>query len=149
MIRAFSFFLKICAVLFWIFRIGVCAMATMKNEFFCIPYNMPIEIFIIFATAPFIVGIQRKSSIGAVAYFATYIVYYGTAFYDAFMEGNNIEMLSNVLGVILPIFIFCDVIFARQLYGEMEMRSSNWYFENQKYDRKFDERADRNQYKIK
>lgn len=51
-------------------------------------------------------------------------------------------------GIVIPFLVFADIVIQKSRFHSAD-RDTDWYYENEKYDRKFDERADRNQYKIK
>ena len=51
------------------------------------------------------------------------------------------------VGVILALFVFLDLMIARVRRKDPKDKKTDWYFQNDKYDRKYDERADKNQYR--
>ena len=154
----FSYLLVIFAVLFWFFRIVVCLMYSMGEEFICVPYNLTLEIAILFLTIPSIIFVIRRNIISGVLYFGMYAAYFGTILYN-YLTGisglgtistldNATFIMMNSLGIVIPFFIFMDIAIQKSRFHPTE-KNTDWYYENKKYDRKFDERADRNQYKIK
>ena len=87
-----------------------------------------------------------------------YVSYFGTALYNNFMGingtqgltiSNSVSLLSSALGIILPIFVFLDILINKNRRNIKLDKKTAWYFKNEKFDRVYDERADRNQYKIK
>lgn len=149
----FSYLMIMFAVMYWIFRVIVSLMYSMGEEFMCKPINANIEIVILFLTIPSIIFIIRRNIIVATLYFGMYAAYFGTLLYDNIqnISGNlmgSIEVVVNLLGVVIPLLIFLDVFFHKTMYKTFD-KQTDWYYTNEKYDREFDERADRNQYKIK
>ena len=61
---------------------------------------------------------------------------------------DSTSLIINALGVLIPFLVFFDVLIQKSRFHPTD-RNTDWYYGNKKYDRKFDERADRNQYKIK
>ena len=154
----FSYLIIFIAVLYWIFRIIVSLFYSMGEEFICVPLNPTIEIAILFLTIPSIIFIIRRNLIAATLYFGMYAAYFGTILFNSltkvsteteilvFIDSTSIALTA--LGVIIPFLVFADVAIQKSRFNPSN-RDTDWYYENEKYDREFDERADRNQYKIK
>lgn len=150
----FSYLITMFAVIYWGFRVVVSLMGAMQLDFICQPVNANIEILILFLTIPCIVFIIRRNVIAATLYFGMYAAYFGTIVYQNFTATQSLdlsgstELLLNSLGIIIPFLVFCDVMIQKSGIVPQN-KGTDWYYENEKYDREFDERADRNQYKIK
>ena len=154
----FSYLIVFVAVLYWVFRVVVSLFYSMQMEFICVPLNATIEIAILFLTIPSIIFIIRRNIIAATLYFGMYAAYFGTILYqdltmvsaetESLAMTDPITILISALGVIIPFLVFADVAIQKSRFHAPD-RDTDWYYENEKYDRKFDERADRNQYKIK
>lgn len=154
----FSYLIVIVAVMYWIFRVIVSLFFSMKIDFICQPLNPTIEIAILFLTIPCIIFIIRRNLIATTLYFGMYAAYFGTILYNSltnvsaeteslvFTDATSI--MISALGVIIPFLVFADVVIQKSRFHAPD-RNLDWYYENEKYDRQFDERADRNQYKIK
>lgn len=154
----FSYFITILAVIYWFFRVMVSLMYSMGKEFICEPLDANIEIIILFLTIPSIIFIIRRNIIVATLYFGMYAAYFGSILYNS-LTGipaefetwaftDNISILVTALGVIIPFLVFADIAIQKSRFQPKD-RNTDWYYENKKYERKYDERADRNQYKIK
>lgn len=146
----YSYLITISGVAYWIFRIVVSLMSSLKLDFICEPYNTNVEIAILFLTIPCILLIIRRNVIASLLYFGMYGAYFGTLLYNDITATNAdfISVVLNALGVIIPFLIFLDVAIQKSGIAP-EKNESDWYYNNEKYDRKFDKRADRNEYKIK
>jgi len=152
----FSYLLAIFTVVFWIFRVIVTILFQLDIEFFAVPIDMNMEIVILFLTLPCLILNSKRNIIGAAGYLALYVVYFGQAFYQTILvatgEGltivNTAELISNVLGIMLPVLTFLDILLNKNRdVGKMN-KKSDWFYKNEKYEREFDERADRNQYRL-
>lgn len=153
-----SYLITIFAVMYWIFRMIVSLMFSLNQDFICVPLNPTIEIVILFLTIPSIIFIIRRNVIAATLYFGMYAAYFGTIVYNSLTKissssetlilTDSTEIFFAALGIIIPFLVFCDVVISKSNFIPSE-KNTDWYYENDKYDRKFDERADRNQYKIK
>lgn len=154
----FSYLIVFLGILFWIFRIGVCLMYSMGEEFICVPYSLNLEVAILFLTIPCIIFIIRRNIVAGVLYFGIYTAYFGTILYNYLTGiggegtvstlGSATFIMMNALGILIPTLTFLDIVIQKSHFHPLE-NNTDWYYKNEKYERKFDERADRNQYKIK
>ncbi len=154
----FSYFIVILAVIYWIFRVIVSLMYSMSVDFICQPINPTLEIILLFLTIPSIIFIIRRNLVATTLYFGMYAAYFGTIVYNSLTnvstEAENLvftdstSIMISALGIVIPFLVFADVAIQKSRFHPAD-RNTDWYFENEKYERKFDERADRNQYKIK
>ena len=154
-----SYLITIFGVIFWFFRILITYFATTGQSFICQPLNVTFEIAVLFLTVPCFVLVLKRSLVGATFYLGIYGAYFGTALYNTFLnygiDENGIGMVSgvnlivSVIGIIIPLLTFLDILFNKNRKNILKDKESDWYYKNDKYDREFDERADRNQYKIR
>lgn len=156
MTTLFSYLLTFIAIIFWFFRAITTVLYQMGVDFFSVPLNDTYEIIVLFATLPCILLVIKRNVIGAAAYFGIYGAYFGTALYEQFMNiqetgltvVNGSDVLVLMVGVIVPMLTFFDVALNKHRSNFGADRKTKWFYTNEKYDRKFDERADRNQYRI-
>ena len=151
----FSVLMGLFAIIFWILRVAVAFTASMNIEFFLTPLNLPVEIILTFVTLISIILIFRKSIIGALIYLLSYWGYFGVYIYNIFQKAEEIVMLDylnvfvSIIGIILPFIIFMDVGFSQSIKKtSSKTKKTDWYYQNEKFDRQYDERADKNQYKL-
>ena len=100
--------------------------------------------------------IFKRSTLGGALFFASYTIYFGTALFEAiqtFKDSGQITLsvttyLVYALGIIIPFlnFLDCWLMKSRKLFSGSG--NTDWYYKNSEYDRKMDERADRNQYRL-
>ena len=156
MTSLFSYLITFFAIAFWFFRALATLFFQLDMDFFAVPLDANIEIAILFATLPCILLVIKRNIIGAAIYLAIYGCYFGTALYEAFISmqttGINVVNSSNlfslVLGVLLPLLTFCDILLNKNRSGSGTSKKTDWYYKNSDYDRKLDERADKNQYRL-
>lgn len=150
----FSYLILIVAVMYWIFRVAVSFMYSLGHEFICMPYNVNIEIALLFLTVPCLALVMKKNVIAATLYFGMHAAYFGTVLYNSLMGVETFDFMNSTslaltgMGVLIPFLVFCDVIIERNS-GPVKNKNTDWYYTNDKYEREYDERADRNQYKIR
>lgn len=154
----FSYFITFCAVLYWIFRVVVSLMYAIGKEFICEPLNANLEILILFLTIPSIIFIIRRNLIASTLYFAMYAAYFGTILFnslsgvvgadEAMSFNDTSSILFTAIGVLIPFLVFMDIFIQRNRFNPTD-RNTDWFYNNEQFDRKMDSRADTNQYKIK
>ncbi len=157
MISLFSYLLTFIGVLFWVFRVLVTLFYQLEIEFFAIPLNVETEILVLFLTVPCLLLVIKRNIIGAAAYLALYGYYFGTSLYNSItsLQENGISLVSGsdvillCIGVIIPLLTFCDILINKNRIGFHGDKKTDWFYNNKDFDRQFDERADRNQYKIR
>lgn len=157
MTTLFSYLLTFLAIIFWIFRAIATVFYQKGTEFFAEPLNETLEIVVLFATLPCLLLVLKRSIVGATAYFGIYGAYFGTALYNNIVQMMEAETASLVsisdtlilaCGVIIPFLTFLDIALNRHRGNFNADAKTRWFYKDEKYDREFDERADRNQYKL-
>ena len=81
--------------------------------------------------------------------FILFTAYFGNDLYNCLTNnvGNTETILIDALGVILPLISFIDILVNKNRMGSGEDKKTVWFYANKDYDREFDERADRNNYR--
>ena len=156
MTSLFSYLLTIFGVMFWFFRAIATLLYQLDYEFFAVPLNTTTEILVLFATLPCIVLVVKRNIVGAAAYLGIYVAYFGTALYESFLGvqetgytiANSANMMLTVIGIIIPLLTFLDILFNKHRTLGNGTKKGDWFYKNKDFDREFDERADRNQYRI-
>ena len=156
MFSLFSYLITFLAIMFWGFRVIVAVMFTWGKEFFAVPLNETLEIAVIFATLPCMILVFKRNIVGAAAYLGIYVAYFGTALYESVMGINESgltianagNMIAVIAGIVIATLVFIDVLFNKNRSLGKGGKESEWFYKNKDYDRQFDERADRNQYRI-
>lgn len=156
MTSLFSYLLTFFGIAFWAFRAIATLLYQLDVELFAKPLNVTYEIIVLFASLPCIILVVKRNIVGAAAYMGLYVTYFGTAVYEAFLGAqaggfnlvNSSDMLITILGVVISVLTFLDVLFNKNRSLGKNTGAGDWFYKNSAFDREFDERADRNQYKI-
>ena len=148
-----SYLLIMFAGILWILRIAATLAESFGKDFPIAVLNMGVEIPLLFATFFFFLFIFKRKIIGALAYMIAYVGYFGTFLYKILSSGeytpdDYINIFVSVLCVLIPIFIFLDIGLNRNQKNVALHKKTDWFYKNENFDRDFDERADRNQYKF-
>ena len=151
----YSLLIYLFAVIFWVLRVAAAFAASMEFEFLLQPLNLPIEIILAFVTFACIILIFKRKLIGALVYLFSHLGYFGVYLYNILINVEEIvvvdyiNVMVSIIGIILPLIILIDVGMSQSAKKTTsKTKKTDWYYQNEKFDRKYDERADRNQYKF-
>lgn len=150
-----SYLLLIFMVMFWIFRLVVAFTTSIGVDIGFAPMNMNIEIILLFVTLVSIGFVGKRMLIGAIIYLVSYALYFGVDMYNiviGIMGGTTtITDFANVtasfIGIILPIAVFFNLLIDKNRTNHPVDKKTDWFYKNEDYDRKLDERSDQNQYR--
>lgn len=156
MTSLFSYLLTFLAIIFWVFRAIVTILYQLDREFFTTPLNTTYEIILLFLTLPCLILVVKRNIVGAAAYLALYGIYFGAALYEyltasvasGFDIATGANLIFTVVGVIIPLLTFLDILVNKNRTLGNGNKKADWFYKNEDYDRQFDERADRNQYRL-
>lgn len=150
-----SYLLVIFMVMFWIFRIIVAFTASMGIDVGVVPMNMNVEIILLFVNIPCIVLIAKRKLLGAILYLIAYGAYFGVDLYNivtGIMQGSTTiveysRAMISFLGIVIPIVVFFNLLADKTRTAHPVDKKTDWFYKNDEFDRKVDERADKNQYR--
>ena len=156
MVSMISYLLTFLAIIFWVFRLVVAFAFSMDMDIGFQPININIEIALLFLAIPCIILVIKRNLIASIIYLVLYGSYFGKDLFDTVLGiangGMNIANLSNVfvslVGIIIPFFTFVDIAINKDRKGSGGSKKTNWFYDNPDYDRKLDERADKNNYRL-
>lgn len=153
-----SWLLVMFMVMFWIFRVIV-AFTTQYDQSFggFIAFNFKIEVILLFVAILCMILVLRRNLLGGILYLASYGFYFGsyilTNAIPSLMSETAMDMsvmqntLASALGIVLAFCVFFDLLVNKIRKRDPKDKKTDWFFNNEQYDRKYDERADRNQYR--
>ena len=154
-----SWLITMFLAMFWVFRIAVTLSAQYGSDFGgFIVFNNTFEIVLLFVSLLCFVLIVKRQIWGAVIYLIGYGLYFGNYLINSFIpmlmnsQGNmDMAIIQNsfvaILGLILGLVALINIAYERTKLKHFSDNKTDWYFDNDKYDRKMDERADKNQYR--
>ncbi len=141
--------------MFWVFRIIVAFCYNLGIDFITAPIDLNFEIVLLFLTLIAMVLVIKRSMLGGLIYLAGNGLYFGYYIFDIFttMSGqansqNYIDLIFAVIGIILPLLIVFDTLLDKNRRAHPTDNKTDWFYKNKDYERKLDERADKNQYRI-
>lgn len=148
-----SYMVNMFAIMFWLFRVYVALMVSSGSEIQFTTPGLELEITVIFITLISIFMIFKRNLIFASIYLGTYFAFftYGIALMNGNISTNKqlLNAMVMVAGIIIALLNFLDVMFNKNRKGSTKDNKTDWFYATDKYEREYDERADRNQYKIR
>ena len=156
-----TWMLLMFVIMFWILRIAVAISAETGDSFAGIePFNQTLEIILLFVVLACVILIVKRKMIGALIYLLAYGMYFGgslmTNITTLIGSSSNISMANSgmylgafvsLVGVILPIAVLLDLLFDKGRKANPKDKKTDWFYNNEQYDRKMDDRADKNNYR--
>ena len=150
-----SWLIALFAFMFWAFRVIATVMATLGTEFVAPPTDMTMEIVLLFITFICICLIVKRSLLSALIYLIAHGMYYGIYLYQNIMSVINgtvdIDMYINLfialIGIAIPIAALFDVLLDKNRKAHPTDQKTDWFYKNKDFDRKLDDRADKNNYR--
>ncbi len=150
-----SWLIAMFAFMFWGFRLLGTTLFSIGIEFMFVPSNMTMEIALLFITFICICFMIKRKLLAAVIYLVAHFMYYGPAFASHFMQliDNTLDttlymgILFEFFALVLPIAALFDVLLDKNRKAHPTDKKTDWFYKNKDYDRKLDERADKNNYR--
>ena len=153
-----TYLLVMFMIMFWILRIIVTIMSQLGKDFMgMVPMNEAIEIAILFATLLCLVLIVKRKLIGSLLYIVLHAIYFGgdiTNKLDLIANNQSLTLaqstglMFSMLGIILPLAVLIDLLLDKGRKENPKDKKTDWFYKNEEFDRKLDERADKNNYRI-
>lgn len=142
------------ACVFWLFRVIVTFLYTSESGFPIVPLNITFEIVLLFITFVCIILVAKRKMFGAVLYLIAQTVYFGIDAYktlEVIMNGqatNYATFFISLVAVIIPLLSVLDIGLSTGKKGSGKNRKTDWFYGTTDYERNFDDRVDKNQYKF-
>ena len=137
--------------MFWIFRIIVAFCYNLGIDFITEPTDLTFEIILLFLTFLSIILVIKRSTLGGIIYIIGNGLYFGTTIFNAITsetQMNYSDIIFSALGILLPILVLFDLLLDQNRKAHPVDKKTDWFYKNKDFDRQYDERADRNQYKF-
>ena len=150
-----SWLIAMFAFMFWGFRLVGTVLYSIGNEFMFAPSNMTMEIALLFITFICICFMVKRRLLAAIIYLVAHFIYYGPTFLAHVIElfNNTLPMelymstLFELFELVLAIAAVFDVLLDKNRKAHPTDKKTDWFYTNKDYDRKLDERADKNNYR--
>lgn len=109
-----------------------------------------------FAFLVCVVLVVKRKLTGGLLYLALYGIYFGgdvTAKLNILSTNGSLSMSENmglmisILGIILPLAVLIDLLLDKNRKLNPKDKKTDWFYQNEEFDRKLDDRADKNNYR--
>lgn len=152
-----TYLLVMFMIIFWIVRIIVTIMAQLGKDFMgMVPMNESFEIIILFATLVCLILVAKRKWTGSLLYLTLHAIYFGGDITNKLMIisnnesltiGQNMQLIFSMLGIILPLAVLIDLVLDKNRKDNPKDKKTDWFYNNEEFDRKLDDRADKNNYR--
>lgn len=152
-----TYLLVMFMIIFWIVRIIVTIMSQMGKDFMgMVPMNETFEIVILFATLLCLVLVAKGKLTGSLLYLTLHAIYFGgditnklsiMANNESLTLGENMQLIFSMLGIILALAVLIDLLLDKNRKENPKDKKTDWFYKNEEFDRKLDDRADKNNYR--
>ena len=152
-----TYLLVMFMIIFWVVRIAVTLMSQLGKDFMgMVPMNETFEIAILFATLLCLVLIVKRNLLGSLLYIVLHAIYFGgditnklnlIANNESLTLGQNMQLMFSILGIILPLAVLMDLLLDKNRKNNPKDKKTDWFYQNEEFDRKLDDRADKNNYR--
>ena len=156
-----TWMLVMCMVMFWVFRIIVALAGQLHFDIGGFePLNQQMEVILLFVVLVCIILVVKRKIIGGLIYLVSYGIYFGVdianhiqtltsaADINSQMDiGVYTNLFMSVIGMILAIAVMIDLLADKNRKNNPKDKKTDWFYKNEQYDRKLDDRADKNNYR--
>ena len=150
-----NYLIIMLSVMLFIFRLIVVFTTTMGIEFMVQAINVKYEIALLLVMLVSIILMSKNKLSGAIIFVISSLAYYGPSLLTqiTFAMSNTIsievamEVVISLIAIVIPIFAFFIIAFAKEQEKRPVDKKTDFFYKNEAYDRKYDERADRNNYR--
>lgn len=150
-----NYLILMFSIMLFIFRLIVVFTTTMGIEFMIESINVEFEIALLFIMVISIILMSKNKLSGAVILTIASLAYYGPSLLEQISLLSSgvtnskvgLEALVSVVCLIIPIFAFFIIAFAKEQEKRPVDKKTDFFYKNEAYDRKYDDRADKNNYR--
>ena len=152
-----TYLLVVFMILFWVLRIVITLASQLGKSFMgIVPMNETFEIAILFLTLLCVVLIVKRKMIGSLLYLTIHAIYFGghvtnklniLARNETLTLAQSTEFMFSMIGIILPLAVLLDLLLDKNRKMNPKDEKTDWFYKNEQFDRKLDDRADKNNYR--
>ena len=150
-----SWLIAMFAFMFWGVRLIGTVMYSLGSDFIFKPSNLTMEVVLLFITFVCICFIVKRKLLASIIYLIGHFVYYGPTFFEHIMSIMNgtlsidgyMTTFIEFIGLMIPIAAVFDVLLDKNRKAHPTDKKTDWFYKNEEFDRKLDDRADKNNYR--
>lgn len=147
--------------MFWLLRIIIAVSYELGGSFGGIePFNQTMEIILLFVVLACMILIVKRKMMGALIYLLGYGMYFGTSLVNGMITltaatdeisvssmGTYLGTFISLIGIVIPLAVLFDLLLDKNRKANPKDKKTDWFYKNEQFDRKMDERADKNNYR--
>ena len=156
--KKFSTYLSVMfMVVFWIIRIIITLASELGKDFMGVtPINEGFEIAILFATLLCLILVVKRKMLGSLLYLTLHAIYFGgdvteklniMAQNEPLTVAQSTDLIFSMIVIILPVAVLIDLLLDKNRKNNPKDKKTDWFYKNEDFDRKLDDRADKNNYR--
>lgn len=152
-----TYLLVMFMVVFWIIRIIITLASELGKDFMGVtPINEGFEIAILFATLLCLILVVKRKMLGSLLYLTLHAIYFGgdvteklniMAQNEPLTVAQSTDLIFSMIGIILPLSVLIDLLLDKNRKNNPKDKKTDWFYKNEQFDRKLDDRADKNNYR--
>lgn len=152
-----SYLLVMFMGVFWLFRLIVAFTSSIGMDIGFYPINMMTEIILLFVVFICILLVAKEKILGALIYLGAHAMYFGVDLYHSIMPmitNGGIATINDYtrvgisfIAIVLPIAVLFMMLMEKNRTAHPVDKKTDWFYKNQEFDRKLDDRADQNEYR--
>lgn len=155
--KSFEYYLILLfSGMLFVFRMIVVITTVLGVEFSVVSLNVPLELVLLVLTLISIILMVKTKLIGATIFLVSSLVYYVPDLINSLTNLNevtstiegNIQLIATVIGILIPLFAFFITLMAKKQQIRPVDKKTDFFYKGKQYDREYDERADKNNYRI-
>lgn len=137
-------------IVFWILRIIASYTNAMAIDFMIKPMDQYLEIALLFVAIFCFILIAKRKFLGVIVYIIAYWGYFGADLISSLTNQAKFDYVNaifSLVGITLPMFALFDWLMDNNKKQHYKDGKTDWFYEGKEYDRKLDDRADKNNYR--
>lgn len=150
-----SWLIAMFGFLFWILRLVGTVCYSLGMDFMFEPSNLTMEVALLFITFLCLCFIIKRRLWASLIYLVAHGMYYIPALINHLTIVSTGGMVTDMympiffelVGVVLPLAAVFDVLLDKNRKAHPTDKKTDWFYKNEQFDRKLDERADKNNYR--
>ena len=153
----YTYLVVMFMIMYWIFRVVLAVTNTVGVDLGITIPNYNMEIALLFITIVSIVLVIKRNIIGSLIYLISYALYFGMPLFNGIMAITDADgsfdiniyttLFANALGIVIPLFVLFEMLIEKNRMAHPVDKKTDWFYKNEEYDRKLDDRADKNNYR--
>ena len=151
-----SWLITILLFINWFLRLfgAINSVTPMVDDFFVSPSNQVVEVILLFGFLILIPFIFKRKIWAALILFGGYVYYLGGDLVSKISQMSTLNLtqqsglIFDVIGIVLSLFAVIDILLDIKRTKNPVDKKTDWYYKGDQYDRKLDDRADKNNYRM-